>query len=133
MKSKSKLKKIASKKREQEHEKARLLKEKNKELMRLGTHPSQIETRKQKREADVYHMRHKKNTTLRPVVQTGVYRRETPNYPSVTSTGTHTAEKRERDTYTGDKLLGIAMMHKSNLVPIFNPEHAKDISTMRRN
>ena len=133
MNSKSKLKKIASKKREQEHEKARLLKEKSKELMRLGIHPSQIETRKQELEADVYHMRRKKNITLRPVVQTGVYRRETPNYPSVTSTGVLVAEKRERDTYTGDKLLGIAMMHKSNLVPIFNPEHAKDISAMRRN
>ena len=133
MKSKSKLKKIAAKKREQEHEKARLIKERSKELMRLGIHPSQIEARKQEREADVYYMRRKKNITLRPVVQTGVYRRETPNYPSVTTTGVLVAEKRERDTYTGDKLIGIGMMHKSNLVPIFSEEHARDVSNMRRN
>jgi hypothetical protein len=101
--------------------------------MRLGIHPSQIEARKQKREADVYHMRRKKNIALRPVVQTGVYRRETPNYPSVTDTGVSVAEKRERNIYTGDKLIGIGMMHKSNLVPIFSEEHARDVSNMRRN
>lgn len=34
--------------------------------------------------------------------------------------------------YTGEKLIGIAMMHKSNLVPIFNTEEAIDVATMRR-
>ena len=34
--------------------------------------------------------------------------------------------------YTGDKIIGISVMHKSNLVPIFNEEAAKDISSMRR-
>lgn len=34
--------------------------------------------------------------------------------------------------YTGTKLLGIGTMHKSNAVPIFTDEQAKDISTMRR-
>ena len=35
--------------------------------------------------------------------------------------------------YTGDKIIGIATMHKSNAVPVFNSEAAKDISQMRRN
>ena len=35
--------------------------------------------------------------------------------------------------YTGDNMIGIAAMHKSNLVPIFNSDSAKDVSTMRRN
>ena len=132
MASKSKLKKLAAKKREREQELARVLKEKNKEMKRLGIHPDQIEMRKQKRASDRYGMRPKK-IVLKPVIQTGIYRRETPNYPSVTSTGVLVAEKRARDRYTGDKLLGISIMHKSNLVPIFSEEHAKDVSTMRRN
>ena len=39
----------------------------------------------------------------------------------------------QKQTYTGDNMLGIAAMHKSNLVPIFTSESAKDVSTMRRN
>lgn len=35
--------------------------------------------------------------------------------------------------YTGTKIIGIGTMHKSNAVPIFSDEEAKDISTMRRN
>lgn len=34
--------------------------------------------------------------------------------------------------YTGTKVIGIGTMHKSNAVPIFSDEEAKDISTMRR-
>jgi hypothetical protein len=34
--------------------------------------------------------------------------------------------------YTGTKVKGIATMHKSNAVPVFSDEEAKDISTMRR-
>lgn len=34
--------------------------------------------------------------------------------------------------YTGTKIKGIGTMHKSNAVPIFSDEEAKDISTMRR-
>ena len=43
--------------------------------------------------------------------------------------------KKEPLQYTGErKLLGIATMHKSNAVPIFesDKEHAKDIARMRR-
>jgi hypothetical protein len=35
--------------------------------------------------------------------------------------------------YTGDKIIGIAVMHKSNMVPIFNEQAAVDVATMRRN
>ena len=42
--------------------------------------------------------------------------------------------KREEMKYSGErKLLGIGMMHKSNLVPVWDEEGAKEISTMRRN
>ena len=59
--------------------------------------------------------------------------RETIRYPSrdtghsgVVTTGV------KKYTYTGDKMLGIAVMHKSNLVPIFTEENAMDVSRMRR-
>lgn len=34
--------------------------------------------------------------------------------------------------YTGNKIKGIGTMHKSNAVPIFTDDEAKDISSMRR-
>jgi len=34
--------------------------------------------------------------------------------------------------YTGTEMLGVATMHKSNAVPVFNTESARDISNMRR-
>ena len=52
--------------------------------------------------------------------------------------GTHTGDitpRKEPMQYTGErKLLGIATMHKSNMVPIFeeDKEHAIDIARMRR-
>lgn len=36
------------------------------------------------------------------------------------------------NVYTGNNLLGIAVMHKSNLVPVFNKENAAEIASMRR-
>lgn len=54
-----------------------------------------------------------------------------PRLPSVDS-GCGVATKAAPKVYTGDKIVGIAAMHKSNLVPVFNEEAAKDISKMRR-
>lgn len=34
--------------------------------------------------------------------------------------------------YTGNKIVGIATMHKSNLVPIFNDQAAVEVAQMRR-
>lgn len=34
--------------------------------------------------------------------------------------------------YTGTEIVGLATMHKSNIVPIFNTEAAKDVAAMRR-
>jgi hypothetical protein len=59
------------------------------------------------------------------------YIRETKKYNSV-DTGVGNATKSTPKVYTGDKILGIATMHKSNAVPVFNSEQAKDISSMRR-
>ena len=133
MASKSKLKKLQSAKRKKEHDQARIEKERNKELKRQGIHPDQIQARRRNREYEA-RSRRKKDTKLEPVVRSGVYYRETPNYPSYErSSGAYVAERLEKAVYTGDKLLGISAMHKSNLVPIFSEDHAKDVSSMRRN
>lgn len=34
--------------------------------------------------------------------------------------------------YTGTKVVGIATMHKSNAVPVFSDDEAKEVSSMRR-
>lgn len=58
-------------------------------------------------------------------------RRETPNYPSLNS-GVGSTAKKAPQQYTGDAMLGIGQLHKSNAVPIFKAEDAVDISKMRR-
>ena len=40
--------------------------------------------------------------------------------------------KKDTQKYTGTNILGIATMHKSNMVPITNKQAAKDIAKMRR-
>jgi len=41
--------------------------------------------------------------------------------------------RQQPQTYSGErKLLGIATMHKSNMVPVFEGEDAKDLAKMRR-
>ena len=45
-----------------------------------------------------------------------------------------TGTKKEQMQYSGKrKLIGIGLMHKSNLVPIWDKEGAEEISKMRRN
>jgi hypothetical protein len=47
-------------------------------------------------------------------------------------TGAGVAAKVEPPRYTGTKIKGIGVMHKSNSVPIFSDEEAVDIAKMRR-
>lgn len=131
MTSKSKLKKLASIRLQKEHDIARKEKEFNNALKRYEMHPDQIEMRKRKTSVKRYKTR---DVKIEPVVRSGIVYRETPYYPSVTAlSGTYVATRYDRMRYTGDKLIGIGVLHKSNLVPIFSEEHAKDMSQMRRN
>jgi hypothetical protein len=57
--------------------------------------------------------------------------RETPHIASL-DTGWVACTKRTDTTYTGEKVLGISVLHKSNGVPVFSQEEAIDISKMRR-
>lgn len=57
--------------------------------------------------------------------------RETPKYNSL-NTGFVPCTKKEANKYTGDNMKGIGTLHKSNAVPIFTNEEAKDQANMRR-
>ena len=58
--------------------------------------------------------------------------RETAKIPSLGMWVTGAVTVKQTQQYTGDKIIGIGTMHKSNAVPIFSDQQAKDISTMRR-
>jgi hypothetical protein len=58
-----------------------------------------------------------------------------PVYPSLNTNVkelTGVCAKKEEQVYTGSKLIGIAVMHKSNLVPVFSKEDATELAKMRR-
>ena len=57
--------------------------------------------------------------------------RETPKIESQ-DTGWVACVKVKDNEYTGTRIKGIGTMHKSNAVPVFSDDEAKDISSMRR-
>jgi hypothetical protein len=58
--------------------------------------------------------------------------RETPNYPSLQTFGGSATKPIHGKVYTGTAMKGIGTLHKSNAVPIFTDEEARDQATMRR-
>ena len=70
-----------------------------------------------------------KKTYIPPVT----LRRDTgPRIPSLDTGHKGAVTVKQTPRYTGDKIVGIGTMHKSNAVPIFSDQEAKDISSMRR-
>jgi len=57
--------------------------------------------------------------------------RLTDHIPSV-DTGRGVAAKPADKVYTGDAMIGIGQLHKSNGIPVFRQEDAVDVSKMRR-
>lgn len=72
-------------------------------------------------------------STPQPVV-TKPYVRENSNYPSLSSfvPGGGCTKPIHGKVYTGTAMKGIGTLHKSNAVPIFTDEEAKDQAAMRR-
>ncbi|MDA9302627.1 hypothetical protein N8072_00695 [bacterium] len=92
--------------------------EHDKFLRKQGVHPDQLAAKKKRQDLNSI-PDYKAN---KPDVKLG---------NKVAGHGAH----REANTYSGERqLLGIATMHKSNMVPIFadRKEDAKDIASMRR-
>jgi cytoplasmic iron level regulating protein YaaA (DUF328/UPF0246 family) len=59
-------------------------------------------------------------------------RRETPHIPSLDTGVTGPCSTKAIPQYTGTAMLGISTLHKSNAVPVFSQEDAKEHSRMRR-
>jgi len=91
---------------------------------RLGIKPKTFEEYKQYRSGNY---KPKLRGTPMPEYNVSNHREK---YPSGDGIGVTFA--RTPNTYTGDKLIGIATMHKSNSVPVFSHEDAIEISRMRR-
>ena len=116
--------------------------EHNKQMKRLNCH-SNIMTFDEY--VDYVHGRYKPKSKpaviQTPWVQEGGYRRDTPYVPSRGSDTFTPCTVRPRQEYTGErKLIGIATMHKSNMVPVFADDDDKqgkraatEIAQMRRN
>jgi hypothetical protein len=88
---------------------------------------------------DAWLLKHSQTKTVKPIKTSGwSYKlnapvgRETVRHPSL-DTGLGVATKPvQGKVYTGDKMLGIGTLHKSNAVPIFRQEDAEDMAKMRR-
>ena len=72
------------------------------------------------------------STTASKPVRVG----STPTPPANSTTSSisyHSSmAKKEEKVYTGNEIIGIAQMHKSNAVPIRNKKSAEDVAKMRR-
>jgi hypothetical protein len=72
-------------------------------------------------------------TTKKTYTPPVTLRRDTgPRIPSLDTGHKGAVTIKQTPQYTGDKIVGIGTMHKSNAVPIFSDQEAKDISSMRR-
>ena len=58
--------------------------------------------------------------------------RETVKHPSKVTPGGSCTKPVTGNVYTGTAMIGIGTLHKSNAVPIFTNEDAKDQANMRR-
>ena len=77
----------------------------------------------------------KKKKESVPYEETKSHVRDAKEYPSLKTTDSipGSGTKRESQKYTGDLIVGIGTMHKSNAVPIMRgTNEAKEIANMRR-
>ena len=117
----------------------------NKHMKKIGQHDMRMTIEEY---VDYVHGQYKPKRKTETVMNTPWHysgptvTRKTEHIPSLTTSNSFApATKKEPMQYTGErKLVGIAMMHKSNLVPVFADEddkngskQATEIAQMRRN
>ena len=89
-------------------------------LRKMNAHPEQIARNKEKNA----------NVSILSVPD---YSSDRPTIPTSDVIPGGSTARQERLIYSGERrLLGIATMHKSNMVPVFDSKDAKDIAKMRR-
>lgn len=113
-----------------------------KNTFKKAKHHSSSSTKKALFEYEQWLVKH--NVSKKPVskdtvgIRKGVYkppvviRRESTWAPSVDSGIGNATKPIEGKQYTGTKMIGIATMHKSNLVPVFQEENCVELAGMRR-
>ena len=90
-------------------------------LRKMNAHPEQIAESK------------KKNANV-SILSVPDYRSSGNSVPTSDVIPGGSTAPAERQVYSGERrLLGVAIMHKSNMVPVFDSKDAKDIARMRRN
>ena len=90
-------------------------------LRKMNAHPEQIAANKEKNA----------NVPIRSIPDYSSNRNTIPTSDVIPGGSTAPAE---RQVYSGERrLLGVAIMHKSNMVPVFDSKDAKEIARMRRN
>ena len=106
--------------------------------VRQGKSKPKLKPKKERDEYEVWLSKHKSPFTIkRDSFQPLQYSLDAPAGRSTTKhiksldTG-GVAPAAIRKVYTGTKILGIGTLHKSNAVPVFSDEEAKDIARMRR-
>jgi len=93
----------------------------NKWLRKMNAHPEQIAENKKKNAGN-------------PIRSIPDYRSRGNSIPTSDVIPGGSTAPQQRLVYSGErKLLGVATMHKSNMVPVFDSKDAKDIAQMRRN
>lgn len=110
------------KKKKPNAKQARANVEHEKWLRKKGIHPEQLEAKK-KKNADI------------SILSVPDYSTSRPSVPTSDAIPCGNTPQKERNIYSGERqLLGVATMHKSNMVPVFadKKEDAKDIASMRR-
>lgn len=85
----------------------------------------------QKKWAPATPVKSSKLTTLSYKLTAPVGRGNTNHIPS-RDTGSVPCSKAPPKVYTGDAMIGLGQLHKSNCVPIFRKEDAEDLAKMRR-
>jgi hypothetical protein len=70
-----------------------------------------------------------KKTVPSPKIPPG---RESPQIQSLNTGFVPCTKPVSGNSYTGTKMLGIGTLHKSNAVPVFNDNEAKEMARMRR-
>lgn len=73
-------------------------------------------------------------TKIHPAINTVSIREDGLSFksiPSLTTQGGSTAKKADTQ-YTGSSMIGVSIVHKSHLSPVFSNEHAIDLASMRR-
>ena len=106
----------------------------NKQMRRINCHSSQYDTLEEyiAYTRGEYKSKKKPKKSDEYVSPPSANYRSTAHIPSL-GDGVGTAPKKEHPKYTGDLIVGIATMHKSNAVPVMRgTTQAKDISAMRR-